>query len=673
MNINPEAAKDTPCKNVTIYGFCKYETKGCVFSHDNESLQSKQASPQTLTSKPSPSNLNNTDIQIMKGTNGASSAEGAAPKKRFNASTPSFQPSVQTLTNKFSSLSPKLKDLPSFVPASLEQKEEAATPPPQPKKFNASTPSFTPSFEGSNRYANSGLNNEPQQQVFTPSMHTPSSLMGATSMSNQQPSQTQQNPYLAGPTPPPLAGMGNMGSNQGSDYMFPGNSSTPTYALNHHLYAPAPPPRLASSLSEHQTNVNDMFIPNNLRQELVKKNEATLQTVASSTLPDHVGEYHSLVPIDVTFVQPSKVYEIPSYVYKVMSNVTGVPYAVRRIDFNSKAHFSQDVKLQSIKKWKKIRNPNVAKVHDAFTTVAFGTYAEPVLCLVYDYYPLANTLQEQHTTRKLGGKLEPIYEDLLWSYLIQITNALIHIHNHRLHAGSSLDLSKILVTNKGRLRLGAVGVDDIFELDADTDFEELQAKDYKLFGKVILELVRVTVPHSLRDGDYDTILPRLSSLSTVTYSEELIEALTGLSKLGEESTLPEFFSKHLALRSLKVLSGLEDSSDYMESQLTSEIENGRLFRLMAKIDLLVNLPEKDKADNGSFYVIKLFHQFVFNSYDEFGKPVVDLSRILVNLNKLDAGVEEKILLISAEEDSCIIVSYKEVKNIIESTFRGVFR
>ncbi|PIS57012.1 hypothetical protein CJI97_000035 [Candidozyma auris] len=678
MNINPEAAKDIPCKNVTIYGFCKYEKKGCVFSHDNagsgtnsSSSKSSNTGQKTLPSKHS-SIDSNSEAASIKSPNGTTSSESGTTKKKFNASTPSFQPSVQSITNKFSSLSPKLKDLPSFVPASLESREESSTPPAQTKKFNAAaTPSFTPSYEGSARFAAS---TEPSKSVFSPSMHASSSLIGT----NQQQPKPQQNPYLAGPTPTtPLGGMGSMAGNSGSDFMFSGTQAAPTYPLNHHLYAPAPPPRL--SLKEHQTNINDMFIPNNLREELLKRNEATLQTVASSTLPEHVGEYHSLVPMDTTFTQPSKVYNFPSYVYKAMSNVTGLPYAIRRIDLNSEVHFSQDIKLHKLARWKKLQNPNIARLHDAFTTVAFGTYGEPVLCVVYDYYPLANTLQEQHITRKLGGKLEPITENLLWSYIIQMANALLDLHENKLYAGSSISLSKILITNKGRLRLGAVGVDDALTLketnstERDEDTIMQQNEDLKHFVDVIHELIRATLPFSVRNESFEQVLDQLHNLSTVPYSEELVNALKGLTKLGKGQSLQDYFKEHLALRSLKVLSGLEDQADFMESQLSSELENGRLFRLMTKIDLLVNLPEKERTENGTFYVIKLFHQFIFNSYDEYGKPVVDLSRILVNLNKLDAGVDEKILLISAEEDSCIIVSYKEVKGIIESTFRGVFR
>lgn len=40
--------------------------------------------------------------------------------------------------------------------------------------------------------------------------------------------------------------------------------------------------------------------------------------------------------------------------------------------------------------------------------------------------------------------------------------------------------------------------------------------------------------------------------------------------------------------------------------------------------------------------------------------MVDLSHILTNLNKLDAGVDEKIMLTSRDEQSCLVVSYREV-------------
>jgi PAB-dependent poly(A)-specific ribonuclease subunit 3 len=40
---------------------------------------------------------------------------------------------------------------------------------------------------------------------------------------------------------------------------------------------------------------------------------------------------------------------------------------------------------------------------------------------------------------------------------------------------------------------------------------------------------------------------------------------------------------------------------------------------------------------------------------------------------LDAGVDERIMLVSRDEQSCLIVSYKEIKNCIDSAFRDLSR
>ena len=69
------------------------------------------------------------------------------------------------------------------------------------------------------------------------------------------------------------------------------------------------------------------------------------------------------------------------------------------------------------------------------------------------------------------------------------------------------------------------------------------------------------------------------------------------------------------------------------------------------------------SETGDRYIIKLFRDHVFHAVDDAGRPVVDLSHILTNLNKLDAGSEEKMMLTSRDEQSCLVVSYREVSVI----------
>jgi PAB-dependent poly(A)-specific ribonuclease subunit 3 len=55
------------------------------------------------------------------------------------------------------------------------------------------------------------------------------------------------------------------------------------------------------------------------------------------------------------------------------------------------------------------------------------------------------------------------------------------------------------------------------------------------------------------------------------------------------------------------------------------------------------------ADSGDRYLIKLFRDHVFHQVNpEDGKPVLDLSHVLLELNKLDAGSEDKLMLVSRD-------------------------
>lgn len=696
MNINPDSAKEILCKNVHIYGFCKFENRGCAFAHFDPSAQSNKTS--TKGSKSNAMNSPNNKQAIsdaaqdqipQKGPLNGNNTGDSAPKRRFNANTPSFQPSVQYITNKFSNLSPKLKEIPVFVPSGKDspQASEAMQTLVPTRKFDASTPSFTPSFEPSLRFgaAQPTLANQTDSSMpaFSAQTMPSQSMMGSMGPQNAPP----LNPYLQGPPSATVQQSRTMPAISSSgptpDFMFHNGPSTLAFPLNHHLYAPAPPPRLAIPLEQHQTNANDMFIPNDLRELLTKKNEATLQTLPSLSLPDHVGIYHSLVPIDNSFEHKSKVYNVPSYVYKALSNESGLPYALRRIDYGLGLRILNELPFSTIKTWMSLKNPNVVRIQDAFSSMCFGTFGEPSLCMVYDYYPLSSTLQEEHLSKKPGGKLTSVTEDILWSYIIQITNALLGIHKAGLHAGSSLSLSKILVTNKNRIRLGAVAVDDILRFE---EFERIKQQigeeelrkrlikdDCVKFSAIITELVNTTLPAGLRSTNPENVLAQLTAASLAHFSDEFIDMLRDLNKLAETSDIEALYKKHLALKALDTMAAFEDSADYMEGQLSSELENARLFRLMAKLNSLISLSEKEKRENANLFVISLFHQFVFNSHDELGRPVVDLSKILVNLNKLDVGVDEKILLVSRDEDNCIIVSYKEIKDLIELTFRNIYR
>lgn len=697
MNLNLDSAKDTLCKNILIYGYCKFENKGCAFSHHKPSGKgnpnnSNTNNNNTNTSSNNTNNaagtnnninsntLNNTANNIGNNSNvgqppvSASSSSGysgnsspAEAKRKFNLNTPSFQPSnVQNITSKFAALSPKVKEIPVFVPSGgsgpvgsvgsgsvalgLTSSVGGAANTPNngadanellsQKKFNALTPSFMPAGFGS---------------------EYPSSPN--TSGAGQPP-----NPYLTGNGHP-----ASMAQSSGADVYY--QQQAASYPLQYHLYAPAPPPRLTIPLPPHETNANLMFIPNDLRETLQKKNEATLQTLPRSNLPEHINIYHSLVPIDKSYDPKSKVWDVPSSLYKVFSSVDGNPYALRKIELNFP--IINEAPFKTIKKWRSVKNANVTQLQEAFTSMAFG---KSCLVVVYDYFPNSSTLIDHH--KRIGTRTEPITEDLLWNYLVQLVNALMAIHAKGLAARSALDLTKIIVTNKNRIRLSNLAISDILNFEKDEEeisksnryFQGLQREDIKKLGRILLSLSTLTIPNTLRNNDTGELLRHLKTSSTISFSDEFIQVLTVLNEDTVEFDLDRFSQRYLTTRLFSTINNLEDSTDFMESQITTELENARLFRLLTKLNFIIDRPEaKDWTENSNKYIIKLFRDYIFFQHDEYGKPVVDLSRVLTNLNKLDAGIDEKFLLVSRDEKNCIIVSYKEIRDTIDSVFRNLTR
>jgi len=112
--------------------------------------------------------------------------------------------------------------------------------------------------------------------------------------------------------------------------------------------------------------------------------------------------------------------------------------------------------------------------------------------------------------------------------------------------------------------------------------------------------------------------------------------------------------------------------DSLEAELTKELDNGRLFRLLCKLGFINERPEYNGtpswSEAGERYVAKMFRDYVFHQINEDGTPSIDNAHVVECLNKLDVGVDENILLSSRDERSMMVVSYKEAKNIISTCF-----
>lgn len=314
-----------------------------------------------------------------------------------------------------------------------------------------------------------------------------------------------------------------------------------------------------------------------------------------------------------------------------------------------------------------MRHANIVGLREGFTTKAFNDNS---LVMVYDFHPDSTTLAEEWLSqdsiarRRQAGV--PIPERVLWSYIIQIANALKAVHTAGL-AIRNLDATKILITGKNRIRINGVGLPDVLAFDQATPMALYQQEDLLQFGQLILSLCSDFLQpgqHFAAGLDY---IGRAYSMDLKNLVAYLIGKPSSLKSIDEVLRLA-------GPRILNELDAMQTYNDVLESELGAEVENGRIARLLVKLGFINERPEFDMdpqwSESGDRYVLKLFRDYVFHQVGPDGKPVLDLSHVLTTLNKLDAGARsrEKIMLVSRDSQSCLVVEYRDIYKCIESAY-----
>ncbi|PGH28290.1 PAB-dependent poly(A)-specific ribonuclease subunit PAN3 [Polytolypa hystricis UAMH7299] len=614
-------AKDTLCRNVTIYGRCRYEDKGCVFNHD----------PQKVN------------------------AQIAENKKRLNVDSPSFTPSQfaqngPSAPKKTTTISPKAASAAPFLPKGIISRSNAGTPPihqdtATPEWTVGDIPDFVPQgFDATHVGNGNGVS------AFDPFV-TSTTPLGTPGAVNHQ---VAANPYSHD-----AAALGGAA--------FFGGQNTFQQPVQYHLYAPIGPHN--ANLLGYQRNAHDLFIPNDFREELQKKAAATLQTLPNSQLPAQIDHFHSLVPLDLSHQKNAAIFGYPSWVYKAQSSKDGNFYALRRLEG---FRLTNEKAIRTVQNWKRINNGSLVTVHDAFTNRSFQ---DSSLVFVTDYHPLSKTLAEQHLggpnryqTRHTGAHIQ---EQVLWSYVTQIASALKAIHSAGL-AARVIDPSKILLTGKNRIRLNACAILDVVQFESQRSIADLQHQDLVNFGQLILTL-GANSPAVMHNPT--KAMEHFTRAYSLQLKNSVLWLLGGLQK--DQDRTIDIFITGISTQLISTFDSALHMDDQLTSDLNRELENARLVRLLTKINFITERPEYEHdqqwSENGERYFLKLFRDYVFHQVDAQNAPVVDLAHVLTCMNKLDAGSEEKVTLISRDEQNCFVVSYKELKKAIESAFQALLK
>lgn len=282
--------------------------------------------------------------------------------------------------------------------------------------------------------------------------------------------------------------------------------------------------------------------------------------------------------------------------------------------------------------------------------------------------PNASTLENSHYAK-------PCPENLLWVYISQITIALRHLHSVGL-AARVIEPSKVLVSHRNRVHLNGLGILDVLRPDPNLPVTEYQKQDLVNLGRLVLGLAAGTMAAI---SDMPATMNRLFPAVGGIFSPDLKNLIVMLLSMPTQRQPYPTIHDLLGLVHARTATQLEHQlhfGDALESELMKEIDNGRLFKIMCKLGTICERPQFNNdanwAETGDRYLCKLFRDYLFHQCDENGAPHLDMGHIVDCLNKVDVGVPEKIMLMSQDEASILVVSYMDVKRCIDNAFAEVY-
>ncbi|KAI9504651.1 PAB-dependent poly(A)-specific ribonuclease subunit 3 [Coemansia sp. RSA 1358] len=422
-------------------------------------------------------------------------------------------------------------------------------------------------------------------------------------------------------------------------------------ASNDDFFMKVPDP---SNQKPYMKPISYFAIDENLRRALAEEMR-TMNHVIESDLPFQIHNYHSLSPLENEMLDFDISNQISQQEIKAQSIADGCHYSLHRIPNIDPANKPN---LSAIDKWKMVQAPNIAQVHEAFTTRAFGDNS---LVLVCDYKPLTSSLKN-----KILDSRMPVTEAFLWSIVLQLVSALRIIHFSGLSV-QTLGMSTVLMSPAGRVYINSCGLADVLGLYTGYNLEAMQQNDLHAIGKILASILAmnrdnvvlmqsqasVVMPGSNFSTDFKELFGYLNRRLTPVIALDDILRLAG----------PRIFFE---------LDHARREADLLHSNLKLEMANGRLVRLLCKINFITERADSamdpEWSETGDRYLIKLFRDYVFHLIGEDGKPSMDMAHVVGNLNKLDAGSQEKVMLMSRDEKSCLVVSYQELKRCIESAY-----
>jgi len=443
------------------------------------------------------------------------------------------------------------------------------------------------------------------------------------------------------------------------------------------------------------------FMQDELRTELLRRNQmltACANLDVAGAMPERVGDYYNLMPLDssqANVPHKSRTFRYQTISYKATHIRTNEIRYLKRI-MGCKLPTVRSYEI--IEAWKKINHANIVQLREVFLTNDFED-DQPSIVFAYDYIPCCETLQKRHFSANnsllkgwsnpynISGEDRPfsagkgtsqtglLAESLIWEYVVQISSLIRTLHAVSLSC-RCLHLSRILVDgdsktgrSKSRIWLSGVGIADILEGTINGTIHQHIQNDLQDFGRLILMLACNSIVGAQKEH-----LQTSLEIVQRSYSHDLKNLILHF-LLPSNNLKPKNINECMPMIGARFYAHIDNlyvRGDILENELSKELDCSRLFRLICKLNTLLERPEHSMnqawSETGDRYILKLFRDFIFHSIGFEGEPIVDMAHIIQCLNKFDAGSHDKICLTSRDEQNVIIVSYSELHQAFDRAF-----
>ncbi|VDN97160.1 unnamed protein product [Rodentolepis nana] len=301
-------------------------------------------------------------------------------------------------------------------------------------------------------------------------------------------------------------------------------------------------------------------------------------------------------------------------------------------------------------------------------------FSDNSILFVYDFIPCARSLRDVFMLEHTKSPDQVVKSDFAperrsWFILVQLTQALRCAHKKMHRSLDVLNPTKILIQDGSRVYINCYGLRDVVNFPKSNEKQrpEVMAMDFIALGNIMLGIIVGTQLAYEKPTEY---LPLLDS----GVSPELRNIVRDL-VLGNITTIDALVMA-TADHAYDCMESVNVLARNLETFLQREISNGRLLRLICKLNSVVErqnvstskYPEPDWSETDDRYMLKLFRDYVFHQVDQNGAPYLDLAHIVQALNKVEAGSTELVCLSSRKAHQVIIVTYADIRDFLDKSF-----